>query len=167
MARKLTKVMPVLPNPRHEAFAQALANGKTADEAYVDAGYAENRGNATRLKANESVRKRVAEIVGRVAAKAEWSAADRLRGLKAIYDATSGQDPRTAISAIAEANKMQGSYPPAQHRHAGPNGGPIPVVDLTRLSGDQLDQLEGIFGPLAGSGDDDAPDQGREGEAGG
>lgn len=56
----------MLPNPRHERFAQALAAGKTADEAYQEAGYAENRGNATRLKANESVRARVAELQGRI-----------------------------------------------------------------------------------------------------
>jgi len=54
-----------------------------------------------------------------------------------------------------------------EHRHTGANGGPIQTVDLTKLSGDELAQLESIFGPLAGSGDDDAPDQGGEGEAGG
>src|SRR5690606_16820516 len=114
--------MPVLPNPRHESFAQALAKGKTADEAYALAGYKPNRGNAIRLKANESVRSRVQEIVGRVAEKAEWTAADRLASLKAIHDASLEDDRRTAIAAIAEANKMSGSYPPSQHRLSGPNG---------------------------------------------
>jgi hypothetical protein len=54
--------MGVLSNPKWELFAQALAKGKTADEAYQLAGYAENRGNASRLKANDSVMKRVAEL---------------------------------------------------------------------------------------------------------
>ena len=31
--------MPTLRNPRHERFAQELATGKTADAAYVLAGY--------------------------------------------------------------------------------------------------------------------------------
>lgn len=53
----------------------------------------------------------------------------------------------------------------AAHQHTGPRGGPIPVVDLTKLSGDELDRLERIFGPLAGFGDDDAPDQAGEGAA--
>lgn len=53
----------------------------------------------------------------------------------------------------------------ASMQHTGRNGGPIQTVDLTRLSGDELAQLEDIFGPLAGPGDDDAPDQGGEGEA--
>ncbi len=54
----------------------------------------------------------------------------------------------------------------ASIQHTGRNGGPIQTVDLTKLSGDELAQLEAIFGPLAGSSDDDAPDQPGEGEAG-
>lgn len=108
----------------------------------------------------------IRERQAKVAEKAEWTAADRLAALKRISDSAEDEDPRVAVSAISEANKMQGSYPPSQHRLAGPAGGPIPVVDLTKLSGDQLDQLESIFGPLAGSGDDDAADQAGEGEEG-
>ena len=137
--------MPVLPNPRHESFAQARAAGKSADEAYAAAGFRPHRGNAHRLSTNESVKRRVREIVGRTSEKAEWSAADRLKGLKTIYDATVDKDPRTAISAIAEANKMAGSYPPAKHQHSGPGGGPIPTVDLTNVSDDDLDRLEALF----------------------
>lgn len=36
--------MPVLKNARHEKFAQALAKGKTADDAYADAGFKPDRG---------------------------------------------------------------------------------------------------------------------------
>lgn len=43
--------------------------------------------------------------------------------------------------------------------------GPIQTVDPTKLSGDELDRLERIFGPLAGFGDDDAPGQAGEGAA--
>lgn len=78
--------MAVLPNPRHERFAQELAKGETADAAYVAAGFSENRGNATRLKANESVLKRVAEIQGRAAVRAEITAADIARQLDADRD---------------------------------------------------------------------------------
>ncbi|MBZ9922228.1 hypothetical protein LB579_31610 [Mesorhizobium sp. BR1-1-7] len=55
----------------------------------------------------------------------------------------------------------------ASMQHTGRDGGPIQTVDLSKLSGDDLARLEDIFGPLAGPGDDDAPDQGGEGEAGG
>jgi hypothetical protein len=63
--------MPVLPNQRHESFAQALAQGKTADEAYALAGYKANRGNAATLKAKQSILDRVAEIQAKVAKKVE------------------------------------------------------------------------------------------------
>lgn len=159
--------MSLLSNPRHEAFAQALAKGKTADEAYALAGFKPNRGNATRLKANDSIQKRVQELQSRVAEKAEWSAADRLKSLRAIHDATEGQDPRTAIAAIAEANKMAGSYAPAKRELSGPGGGPIPVVDLSKATDDQLATLEAFFGPLALAGGDDEGDTDGEAEAGG
>lgn len=56
--------MPPLTNPKHEAFAQArYLEGKTADEAYISAGYSENRGNAARLNSNESIVKRGAELL--------------------------------------------------------------------------------------------------------
>jgi hypothetical protein len=53
---------PTLQNPRHERFAQELATGKTADAAYVLAGYKENRSNAARLNARQNIQRRVAEI---------------------------------------------------------------------------------------------------------
>lgn len=63
--------MPVLPNARHERFAQELAKGKTADEAYENAGFKPNRGNAATLKAKQSIQDRVSEILGRGAVRAE------------------------------------------------------------------------------------------------
>lgn len=66
------------------------------------------------------------------------------------------------VASVREiADRLDGKVPQAV---TGRDGGPIQFVDLTRLTGDQLDQLESIFGPLAGSGDDDAPDQTGEGE---
>ena len=59
--------MPILANARHERFAQELAAGKTADEAYQNAGFKPNRGNASTLKANQSIIDRVAELQGRIA----------------------------------------------------------------------------------------------------
>lgn len=109
----------------------------------------------------------IAKAQARVAEKADWTAADRLQALKTIFDSHAEKDARVAISAIAEANKMQGSYAPQKREHTGPNGGPIQTVDLTNATEDQLNALEAIFGPLAGSGVDDAGDTGGEGEAGG
>jgi phage terminase small subunit len=54
--------MAALLNQRHEKFAQGLAEGKSATEAYKNAGYASNDGNAARLKGNERIRARVVEL---------------------------------------------------------------------------------------------------------
>jgi len=61
----------ILSNPRHERFAQELAKGKTADEAYVLAGYKKNDGNATRLKGNERILERLGELQNRAAKRTE------------------------------------------------------------------------------------------------
>jgi hypothetical protein len=53
----------------------------------------------------------------------------------------------------------------ASMQHTGRGGGPIQTVDLTHASEEQLNALEAVFGPLAGSGDDDEGDTGGEGEA--
>jgi hypothetical protein len=55
--------MPALPNPRWERFAQELAKGQPATRAYVLAGYRSNSGNASTLKAQQSVSKRVMELL--------------------------------------------------------------------------------------------------------
>src|SRR5216684_1937005 len=53
----------MLRNSRHEAFAQAIARGSSADAAYQEAGYAANRGNASRLmNSNENVKKRIVAL---------------------------------------------------------------------------------------------------------
>jgi phage terminase small subunit len=56
----------MLSNPRHERFAQALAAGKTADQAYQQAGYKPSRPHASRLATDGNVKARVAELQSRV-----------------------------------------------------------------------------------------------------
>lgn len=70
-----------LKNPKYELFAQGLAKGEYADTAYVNAGYAENRGNAATLKANQIIVDRVAEIVAEGAEEAKIEVADVLKEL--------------------------------------------------------------------------------------
>lgn len=73
--------MPVLDNARHERFAQELAKGKTADEAYTLAGYKPHRGNASTLRANQNIEARIAEILGKGSQRAEVSVARILEEL--------------------------------------------------------------------------------------
>lgn len=76
--------MPALSNAKHEAFAQALAKGLSADEAYQEAGFKPNRGNASRLKANESVSARVSELLDKSGARAEVTIARVLQELSRL-----------------------------------------------------------------------------------
>jgi hypothetical protein len=54
--------MGILKNTRHEQFARGLATGKSASQAYSDAGYSACRQNAHRLSSNDDIRSRVAEL---------------------------------------------------------------------------------------------------------
>jgi hypothetical protein len=55
--------MPVLSKSRHELFAQAVANGRSLDDAYSDAGFVRNRGNASKLMRNTAIQSRVDELL--------------------------------------------------------------------------------------------------------
>ena len=55
--------MSMLHNPRHEAFAQALARGMSAAAAYVEAGYKSDRHNAAALAREKHIGTRVAELL--------------------------------------------------------------------------------------------------------
>lgn len=52
-----------LPNPRHELFAQSIAKGENASQAYVSAGFRPSRANACRLQQDERIQQRVADLL--------------------------------------------------------------------------------------------------------
>lgn len=76
--------MAALDNPRHERFAQALAEGMSATDAYVWAGFKANDGNASRLKGNERVVARLAELTAKGAERAEVTVERVVRELAKI-----------------------------------------------------------------------------------
>src|SRR6516162_9793428 len=73
--------MPILINSRHEKFAQELAAGLSAAEAYERAGYQPNYGNCIRLKGNERIIARVLELQHRGAVRAEVTVASLVQEL--------------------------------------------------------------------------------------
>jgi phage terminase small subunit len=75
----LGKSVMVLKNTRHERFAQELATGKSADEAYQAAGYKPGRAHASRLAANGNIRHRITELLNVAAANAEITLESLLR----------------------------------------------------------------------------------------
>lgn len=159
--------MPPLKNQRHELFAQGLAEGKTADEAYQVAGFEPHRGNASRLSSNEIIRARVDELLERSAKRVEIDQAWVLSKLvENVERSMEGQvnpfrlanlgDGQTA--AVWEYNgsvanksleligKSRGINMFVEKvEHSGPDGGPIQVAhDLGPLSVDELKQLREI-----------------------
>jgi len=134
--------VPVLDNAKHERFAQALARGATADEAYVEAGYSANRGNATRMKANESILERARELQAKGAdltLVTIQSLTDELEEAR-LGAATAGQHA-AAVSATMGKAKLHGLLIDKK-QVAGPRGGPLQVVDVTRLKGMTTQELE-------------------------
>jgi hypothetical protein len=73
--------MPVLSNPKHEAFAQGLAKGKTQADAYQDAGYKGDKTAASRLSTNVNIIARRAELQAKVAAKTGRTVEDIVKAL--------------------------------------------------------------------------------------
>jgi hypothetical protein len=79
--------MPLLENAKHERFAQVLATGKNAVDAYEFAGYRRNRGHASTLRKNSKLLKRVDEILesrGQIQGRGALAAIERARLTKAI-----------------------------------------------------------------------------------
>jgi phage terminase small subunit len=101
--------MPILQNPRHEKFAQELAAGKSAAEAYERAGYVKNSGNCIRLKGNERVAARVAEIQYGGAVRAELTIASLLDELEEARKlALKHRQPSAAVQATMGKAKILG-----------------------------------------------------------
>ena len=104
--------MPALPNPRHERFAQELAKGLGQTEAYVAAGYKENRSAASRLADDVNVCERVSEIQERGAIRAEITVAgltEELQSLAAMAkDMESESGVQAARACLMDAAKLNG-----------------------------------------------------------
>jgi hypothetical protein len=101
--------MGTLPNQRHELFAQALAAGKTASEAYGQAGYKPDDGHACRLAGIGKVRARVAELQSKAASRAEITLASLLdEAEEARRLAIQMKNPAAAIAAIKEKGVLSG-----------------------------------------------------------
>jgi phage terminase small subunit len=97
--------VPALANTRHERFAQELAKGKTATEAYVEAGYKPNDGNAATLKGNQRVAERVAELMERAAFRCEVTVAAITQKLLAIAEKAETSKDAPLLS-VARASYM-------------------------------------------------------------
>ena len=109
--------MAPLTNPRHERFAQEIVQGKSATEAYINAGYdvgSDKSANeaGSRLSRNVKVRARIEELQGKAAVRAEISVArfteDLLRIAKKAEDLDGAPGLAVSKGAIMDAAKLNG-----------------------------------------------------------
>jgi len=101
----------MLRNGKWEMFAQGLSKGETADQAYINAGYKPNRGNAIRLKANESIQARLEELQERGQRMTDMTK-ERLTEmlLQDRDDARANSQYSAAISAVEKVGKLHGLF---------------------------------------------------------
>ena len=103
------KCVSPLTNPRHERFAQALFEGKSAHQAYIDAGYKECRQNAARLTTKDDIKARLSELQTAVAKKSEVTAQSLLDELEAARARADSLDQLSSVvKAISEKAKISG-----------------------------------------------------------
>lgn len=91
--------MPALENQRHERFAQELAKGKSATEAYTEAGYRGDRTAASRLSSNVNVQTRLSELQATAAEKVVVTVEDIARQLD--EDRKFARDTGAAAAAVS------------------------------------------------------------------
>jgi hypothetical protein len=149
----------ILRNARHERFAQELAQGKSATEAYRGAGYKGDRRAAANLWTNVDIRARVAEL--------KSGAAERvgITMLRVIAEAADLQQRAlaagaygAALGAVVVKGKLAGLLPKPPEPEA-------PGVELSRLSDAERKILERAEAILSGQGDPEAAREADHGAA--
>jgi phage terminase small subunit len=135
--------MPALTNPKHERFAQELAKGKSATEAYVIAGYKLSEQNAHRLTRNDEVQTRVAEIVDRGAIRSEITLASLMQEAGEIQAAAmEAKQLSAATAALTIKAKLAGLWVD-KAENTNRNVDPARVSDVELAAIIQADSREG------------------------
>jgi phage terminase small subunit len=103
--------MAPLRNTKHERFAQGLAEGRSADEAYSAAGYKADRAHASRLAANGRIRGRVAELQDAAATETQITIESLISEAANIQRlATEAGQHSAAIAALIAKAKLAGRW---------------------------------------------------------
>ena len=103
-------------NSRHRKFCEGVVAGKTAGQAYIDAGY-DSQGkaaitNASRLLTNDNIKQRISNMMDKTESNTIKTVKERKEMLSRIMDNNEDSDGNTAIRASAELSKMDGAYEP-------------------------------------------------------
>src|SRR6478672_7870524 len=103
--------MPILSNSRHERFAQSLATGKSATEAYKDAGYKGDRTAASRLATNVNIQARVLELQTKAAERTQVTIASLIQEAEEVRAlAVMEKQLSAANGAIVNKAKLSGLW---------------------------------------------------------
>jgi hypothetical protein len=94
--------MPVLNNPRHEAFAQALACGMSASAAYAEVGYRPHRHNAATLARKEHISVRVSELQEEQLAIHQQATAEAAANAKVTIESLIAEAEAARMKAMSE-----------------------------------------------------------------
>jgi hypothetical protein len=98
-----------LRNPRHEAFVRGLLEGKSALDAYEDAGYRADDANSSRLKSSPKVQERLAELQAEIAGQTKITTESLIGELEsARARADSLEQLSAAVRAIESKAKLSG-----------------------------------------------------------
>lgn len=116
-----------LKSPKHEAFAQAMAAGKTLLDAHTIAGFTPHRGNAFALAQRKDISARIAELVER---KHQHEAFSTERAI----EKTAITKTRVAEELAKIAFASMGDYTRSE--------GTTRVLDLTDVTEDQLAAIQ-------------------------
>ena len=129
--------MPVLKKARHERFAQAIAKGKSATEAYAEAGYKGDRTAASRLSTNVNVVARVKELQSEGAKRALVSIESLTAELEEARQLAMADEKgaSAAVAAVMGKAKLHGLLI-EKNEHTGKGGGPIEVRSLADFYSD-------------------------------
>ena len=122
--------MPVLANSRHELFAEGVASGKSATQAYIDAGFSPDTAEqgASRLLRNVKVASRIEELKARIAKRVEITQADIVSKLWSLA-VKHETEPGAANASVARASYMDVAkllgMVTDKATLSGPDGGPV------------------------------------------
>jgi hypothetical protein len=94
--------MTVLKNPRHEAFAQALARGMSASAAYAEVGYKPHRHNAATLARKKHILVRVAELQEEQLAIHQQATAEAAANAKVTIESLIAEAEAARMKAMSE-----------------------------------------------------------------
>lgn len=128
--------MPVLDNPKHEAFCQAyIKHHNNATEAYKQAGYSAEgdsiKANASRLLTNVNVKERIEELRKETEEEDLVTRKEVIEALKRIgKTAEAGDQLAVARSCWQDLGKAIGTFTDKKEV-TGANGGPIEQKQIT------------------------------------